>query len=127
MAEIAGSLQQGFDFFPAEDQGQLSFATGKGNALDVDFPMEGMGIEEAEGTDHLDERGKRDFLLVHQEQLIEANVVGIELIGWNAEVLSEHGDGVKVKSNGCLGVVADVEILQHSLSKCGHNESSFRP
>jgi len=50
MAEIAGSLQQGFDFFPAEDQGQLSFATGKGNALDVDFPMEGMGIEEAEGT-----------------------------------------------------------------------------
>jgi hypothetical protein len=34
--------------------------------------------------------------------LIPADVFGVELIGWFAEVLSEHGNGVQVKSNGCL-------------------------
>jgi hypothetical protein len=58
--------------------------------------------------------------------LIEANVLGTELIGRFAEVLGEHGDGVQVKSNGCFGVMADLEILQHPLSKSGHNEGSFR-
>jgi hypothetical protein len=37
---------------------------------------------------------------LHQKELIQANVLGVELIGWNAEVLSEYGDGVQVKSNG---------------------------
>jgi pimeloyl-ACP methyl ester carboxylesterase len=102
MAETAGRLQQGFDFFPAEDQRQLSFPTGERDTLDGDFLVQCMGIEEPEGTYHLDESGKRHFLLLDQKQLIPADVFGVELIGWFAEVLSEHGNGVQVKSNGCL-------------------------
>jgi hypothetical protein len=102
MAEIARRLQQGFDLFPAEDQRQLSFATGKWDAFDGDFLVEGMSVKEAESTHHLDEGGKRHLLLLGQKQLIEANVLGAELIGWLTEVLSERGNGVQVKSNGCV-------------------------
>ena len=116
MAEIAGRSQQGFDIFPVEDQGQLSFAPGKGDAFDGDFLVQRVGVEEAEGTDHLDESGKRHLLLLGEEQLIEANMLSAELIGWFAEVLSERGDGVQVKSNGGFRVVADLKILQHPLS-----------
>jgi len=61
-----------------------------------------MGIEEAKGTHHLNESGKRHFLLLDQKQLIPADVFGVELIGRFAEVPSEHRDGVQVKPNGCL-------------------------
>ena len=40
-------------------QGQFSFPTGKRDALDGDFLVQGMGIEKPEGTHHLDEGGKR--------------------------------------------------------------------
>jgi hypothetical protein len=67
MAEVARGLQQSFDFFPAEDQGQFSFPTGKRDAFDGDFLVQGMGIEKPEGTHHLDEGGKRHLLLSDQE------------------------------------------------------------
>ena len=67
MAETAGRLQQRFDFFPAEDQRQLSFPTGKRDALDGDFLVQRMGIEEPKGAHHLDESGKRHFLLLDQK------------------------------------------------------------
>jgi hypothetical protein len=53
------------------------------------FSAQGLGVEKAQCTDHLDVSGARDFLLPDQEKLIEANVLGAELIGWFAEVPSD--------------------------------------
>jgi hypothetical protein len=44
-------------------------------------------------------------------------VLGTELIGWFAEVLGKLPDGVQVKP--------DLEVLQHPLSKWGHNKTPF--
>jgi hypothetical protein len=52
-------------------------------------------------------------------------VLGAELIGRFAEVPSELGHGVQVNPNRSVRIVPDLEILQHPLSKWGHDESSF--
>ena len=84
-----------------------------------------MGIEEAQCADHLDEGGPRHFLLFDQEQLVLANVLGTEPVGRLAEVLGELGHGVQVNPDGSGRVVTDLEILQHPLSKWGHDETPF--
>jgi hypothetical protein len=37
----------------------------------------------------------------------------------------ELSDGVQVNANGAGRVVADLEILQHALAKCGHKKAPF--
>jgi len=56
------------------------------------------------------------LLLFDQEQLIAANVLATELIGWFAEVAGKLGDDVQVNPGGGGRVVTDLEILQHPLS-----------
>ncbi len=43
-------------------------------------------LEEPQGSHHLDEGRQRHFLLFDQEQLIQSNVLGTELIRWFAEM-----------------------------------------
>jgi hypothetical protein len=65
---------------------ELPFAPRKRNAFDRDLPVQSMGIEEAKSADHHHVGGRRHLLFLGQEQLVAANVLGAELIGWFAEV-----------------------------------------
>jgi len=107
-------------------RGSFRSRRGKGDAFDGDFPVEGVGIEEAQGADGLDIGWKRDLFLFHQEQLVLANVFSTEPIRRAAEVLREGFDAMQVNPDGGRRIVTDLEILQHPLSKCGHERSSFR-
>ena len=61
-----------------------------------------------------------------QEQLIQPDMLGAELIGWLAEVPGKLGHSTQVKPGGGGRIAPDLEILQHPLSKWGHDENSFR-
>src|ERR1700676_4762405 len=52
MAQLARRFQQSLDFVAAQNQRQLPFAPGKRNAFDGDLPVQGMGVEEAQGANH---------------------------------------------------------------------------
>src|ERR1035437_7512638 len=125
MAQIARCLQQSSDFVAAQNQRQLPLAPRTRNAFDSDLPAQGMGIEEAQCADHQHVGGCRHFLFSGQEQLISANVLGTELIGWFPEVSRELSDGVQVEPDRGRRIVADLEGFQHPLSKWGHNKTPF--
>jgi hypothetical protein len=85
VAKLAGRLQQCFDFFATKDQRQLSFASWKRNAFDLDFAIQRVGIQEPQRTDQLNTGGLRCLLVLDQEQLVLANMLEAELIGWLVE------------------------------------------
>src|SRR6266852_2426967 len=125
VAKLAGRLQERFDFLPAQDQRQLSFAPWKRNAFDRDLAVQCVGIEKAQRADQLDASGLRCLFVLDQEQLVLANMLGAELVGWLMEVFGELGDRVQVKTDGGGRIVADLEILQHALPKWGHSQAPF--
>jgi hypothetical protein len=84
-----------------------------------------VGVEKPERADGLDVGGLRHSFLFDQEQLIAANMLGIELIGWFGEVPSELGDDMQVNTDGGGRVMTNLEILQHPLSKWGHKKTPF--
>ena len=100
LTKIAWCFQQRFHFRAAQDQRQLSFSSRKRDALDRDFSAKSVGIEKPERTDDLDVSGLRHSFLFEEEQLIAANVLGFELIGWFGEVPSELGDDTQVNPDG---------------------------
>ena len=63
-AQIARSLQQGFDFIAAQNHWQLPFAPRKRKAFDGDLPVQGVGIEEARSADHHHVGGCRHLLFL---------------------------------------------------------------
>src|ERR1700691_3442497 len=54
-----------------------------------------------------------------------ANMFRTKLVRRFAEVLHELSDGVQVNANGGGRVVADLQIRQHALAKCGHKKAPF--
>src|SRR6266576_6533162 len=99
MPEIPGRFQQGFHFIAAENQRQLSFTPGKRNTIDGDCPVQRVGIKKAERADHLDVGRQRYFFLFDEEQLIPANVLSAELIGWFAEVSGKLGYRAQINTD----------------------------
>src|SRR5712671_1615548 len=91
-----------------------------------DLPVQSMGVKEAKSADHHHVGGCRHLLFLGQKQLIAANVLSTELIGWFAEVLRKLPDGVQVQPDRGRRIMSDLEVLQHPLSKWGHNKNSFR-
>jgi hypothetical protein len=75
--------------------------------------------------DHLDIAGQRDLFLFHEEKLVLANVFRTKLVGRFAEAVCKLSDGVWVSANGGWRVMADLQILQHALAKCGHEKAPF--
>ncbi len=63
MAEIARRFQQRLHFIAAQDQWQLPLAPWKRNAIDGDFPVQRVGVEETKSADHLNESGLRHLFL----------------------------------------------------------------
>jgi hypothetical protein len=78
-----------------------------------------MGIQEAQRADRL-HIGRRRYFLLRQKQLIAADVLGTESIGWFTKMPGELGYAVQIDSNGDGRVVTDLEVFQHPLSKWGH-------
>ena len=64
MAKIARRFQQRLDFLPAQDQRQLSFAPWKRDALDRDFAVQRVGVEEPQRADQLHTGGLRHLLVL---------------------------------------------------------------
>jgi hypothetical protein len=52
-------------------------------------------------------------------------VFGAELIRWFAEVLGKRPNGVQVQPDRGRRIMPDLEVLQHPLSKWGHNKTPF--
>ena len=92
------------------------FAARKWNAFDRDLPVQRVGVEESQCADRLNVGGRRHVLLLHQEELIAANVLGAELIGGLTEVPRKLGNRVQVNPDRGGRELADLQILQHSLS-----------
>jgi hypothetical protein len=61
------------------------------NALDLDFAVQDVGIEEPRRADELDAGGLAGVIL-DQEQLVPANVFRAELVRRFAKVFGELGD-----------------------------------
>ena len=116
VAKAARRFQQSPHFIAAQNQRQLPFAPWKRDAIDGDFPIERVGVEEAQSADHLNEGRLRHLFLLDEEDLILANMLGVELIGRLAEMSSKLGDGVHVNPDRGWRVVAELKILQHPLS-----------
>jgi hypothetical protein len=68
---------------------------------------------------------REHFLLFNQEQLVLTNLLGTEPVGCFAKVLGKLGHCAQVNPNGNGRIPADLEILLHSLSKWGHDETPF--
>src|ERR1022692_319263 len=76
VAEVSGRFQQRFDFLRAQDDRQLLFVPGQGNAFDGDLPVQRVGVEKPESRDDLDVVGQGRALLLAQKQLVLPNVLG---------------------------------------------------
>jgi hypothetical protein len=55
-------------------------------------------VQEAQRADQLNAGGLRRLFVFDQEQLVLANVLGAELIGWFAEMLGKLPEGVTTNS-----------------------------
>jgi hypothetical protein len=60
-----------------------------------------------------------------QQQLIAANVLGIQLIGRFGEVPSELGNDMQVNARRDGRVMTNLKMLRHPLSKWGHKKTPF--
>ena len=58
VAEVSGRFQQRFDFLRAQDDRQLPFVPGQGNAFDGDLAVQRVGVEKPESRDDLDVGGR---------------------------------------------------------------------
>src|SRR5215471_15005934 len=62
------------------------------------------------------------FALLHEVQLILADVIAVELVGRAVEVLGETPDRANVGNCGSLRVVATLEFVERHFSKLGHRD-----
>jgi hypothetical protein len=62
------------------------------------------------------------FAVAKQVNLVLANMFWAEAIWRTVEVLREILDGVDIGTDGVLGVVATLELVQHQLPKMGHSD-----
>src|SRR5215831_13909396 len=63
-----------------------------------------------------------EFALLHEVQLILADMVAVELVRRPAKVLGETPDRADVGNCGSLRVIAALEFLERPFSKLGHRD-----
>jgi len=102
MLEVVCRQDSRLDLVATEDDRQGLGLLGIGEIVDHPGATEGGFIEKAQGTHGLDEDALGD-LLVEQQELVGADVLGAEAIGRRVEVFSKLGDraqrGVDSRSN----------------------------
>ena len=86
------------------------------NVLDYPRPAQADTIKEAQGADGLVELGPGTLLRLDEKQLKLADLGRTQLIGRAAEELCELGYSVDVHFYRPWRIVADREILDHSLA-----------
>jgi hypothetical protein len=83
--------------------------------LDADLVMQRVGVEKPKCGGHLDVGGQRNPAFLDQKQLIFPDLLGPQLVRRFAKVFGELCDLQNVRPDRGGGVVANLEILQHSL------------
>src|ERR1043165_5361076 len=63
-----------------------------------------------------------ELALLHEVQLILANMIAVELVGRAVKVLGETPDRADVGDCGSLRVIATFEFLERPFSKLGHRD-----
>src|SRR5262245_24900485 len=63
-----------------------------------------------------------EFALLHQVQLILADMVAVELVGRPAKVLGETANRADIGDCGSLRVIPTLEFLERPFSKLGHRD-----
>ena len=126
VTKVLGCLQQELDFRGAQNHREFLFVARQRDAVDADGKMQRVGVEKPESANRLNIGRQRDLFLLDQVQLIFPDLFRSEQIGRFAEVFGELSDAANVSGDGSGGVVANLEVLQHSFSQWGHNENSFR-
>jgi hypothetical protein len=64
----------------------------KRDAFELDFTVQGVGIEEPGRADELDAGGLASLFFLDQKQLVIANMFGAELVGRPSKVFGKLGD-----------------------------------
>ena len=124
--QIVGAVEDVGDLLGGHDRdGEWPFL-GCGDFLVEPAALEHPDIEEAQcSAVHL-ERVEGSFLVVTQVEEILPYVFGAEQFGRLMIVLGKSPGGTYVAMDGGGGVVAQLQLLDHSFADGGHTVNSFR-
>ena len=124
--QIVGVVEHAGDLLGGHDgDGERPFLGG-GDLLVEPAAFEHPDVEEAQrGAVHL-ERIEGSFLNVAQVEKILPDIFGTEQCGGFVEVPGESPDGLDVAMDGGGGVVAQLQLLDHSFADGCHTANSFR-
>ena len=77
-------------------------------------------VEEAQGTDRLHDERPRDVPLMHEIELVLADLLGAQLLWGGPKVLGKLGDTAEISRDSFWGIVAQLEVIAHPLAQGGH-------
>jgi hypothetical protein len=84
-------------------------------------PSECLDEEKTQSSGTTFDRGWRKLAVAKQVNLVLADMLWAEAIWRTVEVLREILYGVDIGTDGVLGVVATLELVQHQLPESGHS------
>jgi hypothetical protein len=116
--EVDGG-EEASDLVGAEHTGQGAWLLAVGDHRHQAGPAQGHLVQEAQGADGLVEATPGGALF-DQVQLVEAEVLGVEVLRGAAEVAGEEGDAADVGLDGAGAVVAALQVLGQALAQRGH-------
>ena len=121
-----GAIEDAGDLLGGHDGDGKGPFFGGGDLLVEPAAFEHSDVEEAErGAVHL-ERIEGPFLNVAQVEEILPDIFGSEQFGGLVEVPGKSPDGRDVAMDGGGGVVAQLQLLDHSFADGCHTANSFR-
>jgi len=109
-------IEQGADFLPAADCGQLAPNLGLDDFLIEPGLLQRPRVEELQRRTRSLNGSPGELAIVEQIQQPRADMFGAESIGRSVEVPGELGNGMGVVADGAFGEVAQPEIFLHALA-----------
>src|SRR5262245_21568339 len=105
-------------------QGQQFFdALRIGDEIDHPLAPECLLVKEAQSADCLDQCSPAVFPLLYKVKLVLADVSWCEEVGRLSKVLGKVSHTTDISLNSVRRVIADLHILNHFLTQCGHRDS----
>ena len=102
-------------------RGHPPLTLGKRNVIGKIRPSECLDEEKTQSSGAAFDRPCRELAVAKQVNLVLADMFWTEAIWRTVEVLREILYGVDVGTDGVLGVVATLELVQHQLPEMGHS------